>query len=150
MTNAEYKKHFPAGTPDGVPLTTGRNRAGSGCYLGFRAKRPNGQTDKQHLSNCFIITGMCPFEKWGCQMKEQKPDNKNVLEHAFSITELAEITGRDRKAIAATVRPPDPDAGQQQNPEILYGAHIVAGAEQSAGSGCQPDDPGRAAGTLAG
>ncbi|EMO5719087.1 hypothetical protein RVW00_004124 [Enterobacter bugandensis] len=47
-------------------------------------------------------------------MKEQKPDNRNVLERAFSITELAEITGRDRKAIAAAVRPltPTPDSSR--------------------------------------
>ncbi|HEY2455549.1 MAG TPA: DUF1441 family protein [Scandinavium sp.] len=38
-------------------------------------------------------------------MKGKKLDDGEVLDHAFSITELAEILGRDRKTIAAIARP---------------------------------------------
>lgn len=43
-----------------------------------------------------------------CQMKGKKLDGGEVLDHAFSITELAEILGRDRKTVAAIARPLTP------------------------------------------
>jgi hypothetical protein len=47
-------------------------------------------------------------------MKGKKLDDGEVLDHAFSITELAEILGRDRKTIAAIARPlePTPDSSK--------------------------------------
>ncbi|WP_329502701.1 DUF1441 family protein [Klebsiella aerogenes] len=47
-------------------------------------------------------------------MKGKNLDDGEVLDHAFSITELAEILGRDRKTVAAMARPltPTPDSSK--------------------------------------
>ncbi|MEJ5073432.1 DUF1441 family protein [Enterobacter ludwigii] len=47
-------------------------------------------------------------------MKGKKLEDGEVLDHAFSITELAEILGRDRKTVAAITRPlaPTPDSSK--------------------------------------
>lgn len=49
-----------------------------------------------------------------CQMKGKKLGDDEVLDHAFSITELAEILRRDRKTIASIARPlePTPDSSK--------------------------------------
>lgn len=47
-------------------------------------------------------------------MKGKTLNGIEVLEHAYSITELAEILGRDRKTVAAIVRPLTPAPGSSK------------------------------------